>query len=134
MKQLAVVVVWVLVLSGCGVRVDPPVEDADSVETLRVFLDAVVAGDEKTGEQIAGECWWAVSKWFGGHPAAISRYEIPDDVTPRPTSPPEVLSSSVDFSYWDGHGEFHGHMMGRLRRDGGDLPWRVCQLAYEYAP
>ncbi len=135
MKQtLTLLITSLLLLTGCGKHVDPPPADADSIETLRTFLDAVIADDEKTGQHIAGPCWHKVKKWFNLNDDRIIKYEIPDDVTPRPPQNLWVLSTPVSFNYWSKSGEYHDWMVGFLERDSVDDSWRVCGLKYSFAP
>ena len=135
MKQtLTTCLALILLATGCGKHVDPPPADADSIETLRTFLDAVIADDEKTGQHIAGPCWHKVKKWFNLNDDRIIKYEIPDDVTPRPPQNLWVLSTPVSFNYWSKSGKYHDWMVGFLERDSVDDSWRVCGLEYSFAP
>ena len=135
MKQtLTTCLALILLVTGCSKHVDPPPANADSIETLRTFLDAVIADDEKTGQHIAGPCWHKVKKWFNLNDDRIIKYEIPDDTTPRPSLRPHTLSTSIGFRYWDASGKYQDRMVASLQRDDGNLPWWICGLSYEYAP
>ena len=135
MKQtLTACLALILLATGCSKHVDPPPDDADSIETLRTFLDAVIADDEKTGQHIAGPCWHKVKKWFNLNDDRIIKYEIPKDMLSRPSMPPETQSDGIRFNYWNASNEYHDSMVASLERENSASPWQVCEMSYLYAP
>ena len=135
MKQtLTTRLALILLATGCSKHVNPPPADADSIETLRTFLDAIIADDEKTGQHIAGPCWHKVSKWFNDGSATIKEYEITKGQTPPSPGPHEITTVAVTFTYQDLSGKHHSDMVGFLERDNSSSPWRICGISYEYVP
>ena len=135
MKQtLTTCLALILLATGCGKHVDPPPADADSIETLRTFLDAVIADDEKTGQHIAGPCWHKVKKWFNLNDDRIIKYEIPKAATPRSMAPSEARFDGIEFDYWDTSGKYHDRMVALFERENDKSPWQICEISHEFAP
>ena len=94
-------------------------------EVLTRFIEAAQHRDQRTGEQLAGECWVAVHGWFVDAGPKVRDYKIPEVDEPAAGT----LAAWIDFDYTSGSaGGSKETWHATLRRDSTDSPWRVCEI------